>query len=140
MPAKPLTPDQHDDARRLKAALAHAKALTGMTQADLAALCGWESQSTVSQYANGRIPLNVDALGMMCLHLQTPMHDISPVLARRLLQLVQVLPRDQRRNLGADWPFRSIDRREFDALPATDRHAIEQFMRFTIDSRRASRR
>jgi len=137
MPAKPLTNEQLDDAKRLKAAMAQAKILTGLTQADLAALCGWESQSTVSQYANGRIPLNVDALGIMCIHLRVPMHEISPTLARRLAQLVQVLPREQRRAIGAAWPFKSVDQREFEALSAHDRHAIEQYVRFTIDSRRA---
>ena len=78
VPAKPLTVDQHEDARRLKAALADAKSARGLTQAQLAALCGWDSQSTVSQYASGRIPLNVEALASMCIHLRVPMSDISP--------------------------------------------------------------
>lgn len=135
MPAKALTAEQHDDARRLKAALTRAKLEFGLTQAELAARCGWESQSTVSQYANGRIPLNVDALGLMCIHLRVQMQDISPSLARRLAMLVQVLPKTGRARNLAEWPFPSIDRADFDRLAPADQRAIEQFARWVIAGR-----
>lgn len=136
MPAKPLTADQHDDARRLREALAAAKAERGLTQAELAALCGWDSQSTVSQYANGRIPLNIDALGSMCLHLQVPMADISPTLARRLQQLVQTLPRDQRVAPRAAWPFQRLTRAQWEHMRLEDRISVETFAAWLTDRSR----
>lgn len=136
MPAKPLTADQHDDARRLKQAIARAKVERGLTQATLAALCGWDSQSTISQYANGRIPLNVEALGLMCIHLQVPMAEISPVLARRLAQLVQTLPKEHRITArSTQWPFERITRGAWDQLDPADRHAIEQYAMWVLNGR-----
>lgn len=140
MPAKPLTADQHDDARRLKAALAQAKSEFGLTQAELAARCGWDSQSTVSQYANGKIPLNVDALGLMCLHLRTSMQDISPTLARRLAALVQTLPREARGKApGPAWPFITVSALEWDQLSTQDRHTVEQYARWVINGQAVAR-
>lgn len=136
MPAKPLTADQHDDARRLKSALARAKADRGITQADLAARCGWESQSTISQYANGRIPLNLEALGALCLHLGVPMSDISPILARRLAQLQQTLPKLPRtRGNPRGWPFDKVREDAWAQLSPEDRHAIERYALWVINGR-----
>lgn len=136
MPAKPLSADQHDDARRLKMALARAKAERGITQADLAARCGWDSQSTISQYANGRIPLNIDALGAMCLHLGVPMPDISPVLARRLAQLQQTLPKTPAtKGKRVAWPFEAIQQDAWAHLSPEDRHAIERYALWVINGR-----
>lgn len=137
MPARQLTKQQLEDAARLKSALVAAKREYGLTQADLATLCGWDSQSTVSQYATGRIPLNVDALGAMCLHLRVPMNEISPTLARRLAQLVQTLPRDQRgRQVQSAWPFAAVSRAEVDALARDDLLVIERHMAWVIDQAR----
>lgn len=136
MPAKPLTADQHDDARRLKAALARAKAERGITQADLAARCGWDSQSTISQYANGRIPLNIDALGAMCLHLGVPMSDVSPVLARRLSQLMQTLPKTPKvKGNSRTWPFEKVCPDTWAQLSPEDRHAVERYTLWVINGR-----
>lgn len=136
MPAKPLTADQHDDARRLKTALARAKAERGITQADLAARCGWDSQSTISQYANGRIPLNLEALGALCLHLGVPMSDISPILARRLAQLQQTLPKALRpKGKSSAWPFDLVSQDVWDQLTAEDRHAVERYALWVINGR-----
>lgn len=131
-----LTEEQLRDAARLKEALAQAKASFGLTQADLATLCGWDSQSTVSQYANGRIPLNIDALGAMCLHLRVPMSDISPTLACRLAQLVHTLPRAARTRGGSDWPFRRVRPEDLEALTADDLMVIERHMQWVVDQRR----
>jgi transcriptional regulator with XRE-family HTH domain len=134
VPAKPLTAEQHDDARRLKAALARAKSEFGLTQAELAARCGWDSQSSVSQYANGKIPLNVEALGLMCLHLRVSMSDISPTLSKRLSALVQTLPKDARgRTAAPPWPFVSVSTCEWDGLSLGDRHTVEQYIRWVIN-------
>jgi transcriptional regulator with XRE-family HTH domain len=132
VPAKPLTADQHDDARRLRDALSRAKQERGLTQAELATLCGWDSQSTVSQYANGRIPLNIDALGSMCIHLHVPMADISPLLAKRLAQLVQTLPKEQRSFPRNSWPFERLTRAQWDRLSDAQRRSIEQYVAFVF--------
>lgn len=135
MPAKPLTADQHDDARRLREALAAAKLERGLTQANLAALCGWDSQSTISQYAHGRIPLNVEALGLMCVHLRVPMAEISPTLARRLAMLVQTLPKESRQPVRGFWPFSTLTPADWQQLTPADRHAIEQHALFVAHGR-----
>jgi transcriptional regulator with XRE-family HTH domain len=136
MPARPLTEEQRADAARLKDAMARAKRDFGLTQSDLATLCGWDSQSTVSQYANGRIPLNTDSLGIMCIHLRIPMHEISPTLARRLALLAQTLPRDTRTRAAGAWPFQSVTRAQLDGLSAEDRTCIERHMRWVIEQAR----
>ena len=138
MPARPLTTEQLADAERLKAALTEAKRDFGLTQSDLASLCGWDSQSTVSQYANGRIPLNVDALGAMCIHLRVPMHEISPTLARRLAQIAQTLPKDTRARAAGGWPFETVTRADFDRLPRDDQRAAERFAAWLVAQSKAT--
>jgi len=64
---KPLTPEQEQEADRLKEIYRQRKAEARargerLTQEDVAELCGWTGQSAVSQYLNGRIALNLDAL------------------------------------------------------------------------------
>ncbi len=62
MPAKPLTPSQQDDARRLKAIFEFEKTVRpGLSQAVIADECGWKTQAAVSQYMNGKIPLTIEA-------------------------------------------------------------------------------
>ena len=53
MPARPPTTEQLADAERLKAALTEAKRDFGLTQSDLASLCGWE---TVTRADFDRLP------------------------------------------------------------------------------------
>ncbi len=84
MPALPLTPDQQADALRLKNVYESRKAALGITQDSLAAACGWESQGTVSQYMNGKIPLNLDAALKFAVALRCSIEDFSPSLAETL--------------------------------------------------------
>ncbi len=84
MPALPLTPDQQADALRLKNVYESRKAALGITQDSLAAACGWESQGTVSQYMNGKIPLNLDAALKFSVALRCSIEDFSPSLAETL--------------------------------------------------------
>lgn len=84
MPALPLSPEQRADAARLKAIYMAKKRDLHMTQESLAAACGWESQGTVSQYLNGKIPLNLDAALKFARHLRISVSDFSESLAASL--------------------------------------------------------
>lgn len=66
MPAKPLTPEQKADAARLMELFENQKAHESkqgkrLTQASLADDLGYATQSAVSQYLKGKVPLNVEA-------------------------------------------------------------------------------
>ncbi|OXS89468.1 helix-turn-helix domain-containing protein [Pandoraea apista] len=66
MPAKPLTPEQKADAARLMGLFENQKAIENkqgkrLTQAILADDLGYATQSAVSQYLKGKVPLNVEA-------------------------------------------------------------------------------
>jgi len=66
MPAKPLTPEQKADAARLMGLFEDQKAIENkqgkrLTQAILADDLGYATQSAVSQYLKGKVPLNVEA-------------------------------------------------------------------------------
>jgi len=87
MPAKPLTAEQLADAQRLKDAYLLAKRERGLTQEALALACGYETQSTVSQYVNGKIPLNIEAVAGLCSALQVDIASISPTLWERIQRI-----------------------------------------------------
>ncbi|WP_454676649.1 LexA family transcriptional regulator [Achromobacter marplatensis] len=99
MPALPLTPAQLADAARLKLAYDHwksdrrARGESG-SQEVLAALLGFSTQSSVSQYINGRIPLNVNALVKFAAALQCQPEEISPDLAKEILRIAEAVPED----------------------------------------------
>lgn len=84
MPAQPLSADQKADAARLKAIYESKKRELRLTQDTLASACGWESQGTVSQYLNGKIPLNLDAALKFAEKLQCSVSEFSPRLAETL--------------------------------------------------------
>lgn len=87
MPAQPLSPEQRSDAARLKAVYTAKKRELSLTQEGLAAACGWESQGTVSQYFNGKIPLNIDAAVKFARVLKVSVSEFSPQLASDLAKL-----------------------------------------------------
>ncbi|KXU38688.1 hypothetical protein AXE65_00850 [Ventosimonas gracilis] len=78
MPAKPLTPEQKQDAARLAAIFEKRKAEDGLTQAVLADILGYSVQSAVSQYLNAKIPLNVSAATKFASGLRCRVADFSP--------------------------------------------------------------
>jgi predicted transcriptional regulator len=90
MPAKPLTPEQRADAKRLKAAFV---AFQGrmrekgepVTQETVAEALKF-GQSAVSQYLNGGIPLNADALVKFCKLMDEKPEQISPDIYRSELE------------------------------------------------------
>lgn len=86
MPAKPLTTEQKEDAKRLRAIYEKAKTNDqSMTQEFVADYCGWKTQSTVNQYLNGKIPLNLTALFKFCDVFGVQPEDISPELAKQTI-------------------------------------------------------
>lgn len=58
-------------------------------QTDLAALIGWQSQGTVSQYITGRLELNIEALLKLSQALLFDPAEVSPRLAKLLTTPVQ---------------------------------------------------
>ncbi|OAT46981.1 helix-turn-helix domain-containing protein [Providencia heimbachae] len=95
MPAKPLTDEQKFDAARLKALF---QAQKGLTQAVLADDLGFANQSAVSQYLNGRIPLNVEVAIKFADRFGCLVSDFSPSLQSEINKIakyslpLQVLP------------------------------------------------
>lgn len=75
-----LTNEQLAAAARLKRVWDAQKKQMGLTQEGVAARFGWDSQSTVSQYLNGRIPLNVQAVIRFCRLLNVDEQEIYPEL------------------------------------------------------------
>ncbi len=80
---KILTPEQLDDAKRLKALYESKKKELGVTQYTIADELGI-SQGAVGHYLNGRIGLNVPILAGFARILQVQSAEISPVLAREV--------------------------------------------------------
>lgn len=81
MPAKPLTEEQKIDAARLKALF---QTQEGLTQAVLADELGFANQSAVSQYLNGRIPLNVEVAIKFADKFKCLVSDFSPSLQNEI--------------------------------------------------------
>lgn len=104
MPALPLSPEQRQDAERLKAIYSAKKADLKLTQDSLAARCGWDSQGTVSQYLNGKIPLNLPAGAKFAKALECSIEEFSPRLAAEARTVSNLLPSSdtQRASTPAD--------------------------------------
>lgn len=90
MPAKPLTPEQKADAARLmalfrkKAEEEREKQGKRLSQATLAEELGYTTQSAVSQYLNGKVPLNVDASIRFAIRFGCSVSDFSPSIQREI--------------------------------------------------------
>lgn len=99
MPALPLTPAQLADASRLKALYEEWKARRraareSASQETVAALLGFNSQSSVSQYVNGKIPLNINALVKFAALFGCAPEDISMDLAKEIQRIAEAAPED----------------------------------------------
>ncbi|RMM26357.1 putative transcriptional regulator [Pseudomonas syringae pv. aptata] len=102
------------EAKRLKDFyLAKKREDKSLTQERIADLCGWAGQSVVSQYLNGKIPLNFNALSKFSNVLGFSYEQVSPRLARFIKYPV----------VGA--PF-SMDLQEgdLDGPPSASAHAL----------------
>lgn len=81
---KSLTDDQQADATRLRSVWDRKRRELGLTQEKACSEFGWSTQSAVSQYLNGRIALNLNALVKFASLLRVSPAEISPSLAREL--------------------------------------------------------
>lgn len=89
---RPLTPEEVAESARLKAIYEQRKSAAkaagrSLTQADVAEACGWSGQSAFSQYATGKVPLNVEALLKLAKALN---FDASEVSSRLLSTVASV--------------------------------------------------
>lgn len=87
MPAKPLTPEQKEDAAKLMQIFEKHKAKHGLTQALLADDLGYSVQSSVSQYLKGKIPLNVEAAMKFAKRFGCSVSDFSPSIQKEIDQI-----------------------------------------------------
>lgn len=84
-----LTDEQIEESNRIKAIYNQRKEAARergekLTQEDIADACGWTGQSAVSQYMNGRIALNLDALIKLSRALNFAPHEVSKRLATHI--------------------------------------------------------
>ncbi|KVG33839.1 helix-turn-helix domain-containing protein [Burkholderia diffusa] len=110
MPAKPLTPEQLNDAARLRSLFKQwqqeQKDLRRpASQMEAAAQLGF-GQSALSQYLRGEIPLNVRVAMKFAKLLGKKVDDFSPTLATELLMLASALDFDLVGNDSHHTPFR----------------------------------
>lgn len=85
---------QHAEATRLKAIYKACKQRDkSLTQERVAELCGWSGQSAVSQYLNGKIPLNIPALIKLSHALNFEPIDVSPRLAELIAGSSYAVPK-----------------------------------------------
>ncbi|WP_322614231.1 LexA family transcriptional regulator [Pseudomonas sp. BIC9C] len=88
---RPLSAEEVAESVRLKAIYEAKKSAArasgqSLTQADVAEACGWSGQSAFSQYATGKVPLNLEALLKLAKAL-----DFSPEqVSTRLLSMVSL--------------------------------------------------
>lgn len=104
MPAQPLTPAQLADAARLRSLFQKWKGERrdrgeSASQEVVAGLLGFSSQSSVSQYLNGKIPLNVNALLKFAELLGVPPERISPDLAEEISRIAEAAAQERAKNL-----------------------------------------
>lgn len=83
--SKPLTPEQLEDARRLKALYESKKKQLQITQYTLAYEMGI-SQGAVGHYLNGRNPLNVKVASIFAHLLNVSVNDFSPSIASTIAE------------------------------------------------------
>lgn len=109
----PLNEDQLADAERLKKAyqrkVAESKAngdQPALNQTEVGAKCGWNSpQSTVSQYLNGKVALNLEALLKLADVLDFEPGVVSPTLAGGIKRVSAGSDAIQKATTAANTPF-----------------------------------
>ncbi|WP_162932145.1 LexA family transcriptional regulator [Solimonas sp. K1W22B-7] len=84
MKRRELSPHEKAAALELRRLWDVQKGPLGLTQERVAFQFGWKQQSAVSQYLNGVIPLNLEALVKFSDLLRAPAEEIFPDLARKL--------------------------------------------------------
>lgn len=127
MPAKPLTPEQKADAAELmklfKEKAAEEKA-GRLTQATLADDLGYTTQSAVSQYLNGKVPLNIDASIKFATRFGCRVSDFSPSIQQEIDRIAQFATKAGDTH-GQDEPLPQKEREPQKAL--SKRSLIERY-------------
>lgn len=75
---KTLSEEQKEDVQRLRKLWDAKRVELGLTQANVAERFGIKNQTAISQYLNGRIPLNMEAAIKFAKVLEVAIHEISP--------------------------------------------------------------
>lgn len=99
MPALPLSPEQKEDAKRLfnlyeKWKSAQRQAGERASQEIVAAAVGFASQSAVSQYMKGGIPLNQDAVVKFAKFFGVSPAEISPAISTQMAVIAEAVSGD----------------------------------------------
>jgi transcriptional regulator with XRE-family HTH domain len=133
MPAKPLTSEQLADANRLKAIFLQWQAGRKerdepASQLDVVDMLGF-NQSAMSQYLNGRIPLNVEAAAKFARMLGCSIADFSPSLAALAVEIGRVASCQEENGPGVS----DAEEREllllYRSIEKIDRHIVVDVMR-----------
>ncbi|BAO62846.1 Cro/CI family transcriptional regulator [Pseudomonas protegens Cab57] len=123
---RPLTPEEVAESAKLKAIYEQRKSAAkaagrSLTQADVAEACGWSGQSAFSQYATGKVPLNVEALLKLAKALS---FDASEVSSR----LISTVANVQQERIQPDVKLGTIETWD-DATPLPDDEVYVPFLR-----------
>jgi transcriptional regulator with XRE-family HTH domain len=124
---QPLSRARLEDAKRLKEIFLRRQAEDrSRTQEWLASECGWKTQGAAGQYLNGKIPLNVRAVGRLARALNVQPTEISPELGAELKGIsIVVAPQDQAPDLRDVAELVSL----YGKLPAKTRLTVLNFVR-----------
>lgn len=82
MPARPVTNEELEDAKRLRIIWNQKKDELNLSQVKAAKELGYNSQGAVSQYINGKVGLNLQAAAKFAKLLRVNVVDISPRLGK----------------------------------------------------------
>lgn len=116
---RPLTPEEREAARKLSAEWAKFRDREKATQEWLGRETGLGSQTVVSQYLRGHIPLNLKAILAFCRVLKISPETISPELTQELSR--------------SDWPF-AVSKERFDNLDQKEKARIDRFIKDTVET------
>jgi transcriptional regulator with XRE-family HTH domain len=120
MPAKPLSPEQLEDAARLKSKFRMWQAVRAEAGKPWSQeYCSEQlrmGQSAINQYLNGRIPLNLNALLKFAILIDVPIRELSPALADELEMLTKGYLPHSIPAQPLPWPFPAIDREKLQRL------------------------
>lgn len=79
-----LTKEELGDVDRLRACWERRKGELRLTQSKAAEALGFSNQTAISQYINGRIPLNMEAAFKFAELLEVPIDELSPRYSKRV--------------------------------------------------------
>ncbi|NWD74824.1 helix-turn-helix domain-containing protein [Pseudomonas gingeri] len=124
---RPLTSEEVAESTQLKAIYEQRKSAAkaagrSLTQADVAEACGWSGQSAFSQYATGKVPLNVEALLKLAKALD---FDPSKVSSRLMSTVASVQPPERTQSSVAMGAIEPWD----DSTPLDDDEVYVPFLR-----------